>query len=418
MTGFLISAAGQTIDLGADVADRLNEIAQANLIDELIEVLAKDRPRLSAGLRAVLPDFEFQALKEFLEHTAGSISPSELLRQLAGPVADIPAKGISWASKSTRQAKIPDSGTLTLALKGTGQASVRILPGPSYELKAELGIAGGLKAPFSLGRVSVSGQRSGQDRLLAKFSHAEDIRVLEVLSRDLPVITQLNDPELLLDSKNFKSTRLTTTGKARFGARMKVGQSWMQTLDTAGGAVPIRLKADATYSLDWVRTGEFRLTIGRASGGHVRVWLTETRKRRSARSVSIGAEVRIKGLRQAVAPLMEQVAAVPGRLDGIVKTYSRPGALLRDKLRKRLKASDPAVRALAEVMAGGGERAAKRFVDSMIDAIVESAGARTENWTDLLAGTTDQVVNGALDAMPIPPGPLRRGRHAGQQVYR
>ncbi len=143
MTGFLIFAAGQTIDLGADVADRLNEIAEADLIAELIEVLAKDRPRLSAGLRAVLPDFEFQALKEFLEHAAGSISPSELLRQLAGPVADIPAKGISWVSKSTRQAKVPGSGTLTLALKGTGQASVRILSGPNYEFKGELGLAQG-----------------------------------------------------------------------------------------------------------------------------------------------------------------------------------------------------------------------------------------------------------------------------------
>ena len=403
MAEFLTSTAGRTIDLCADVASRLNQIAEADLIDELIEALANDRPRLSAGLRAVLPDFEFQALKKFLEHAAGSISPSELLRQLAGPVADIPARGTAWACKSTRQAKMPDSGTLTLALKGAGQVSVRILPGPSYEFKGEFGIAGGLKAPFSLGRVSLSGQRSGQDRLLAKFSHADDIRVLEALSRDLPVITQLNDPESLLDSENFKSARLTTTGKARFGARVKAGQSWMQALDTAGGAVPVRLKADATYSLNWVRTGEFRFTIGRARGAHVRVWLTESRKKRSARSLSIGAEVRIRGLRQAIAPLMEQVAAVPDRLDDIVKTYSQPGALLRDKLRKPLKASDPSVRALADVLAGGGERAAKRFADSLIDAIVESAGARTENWTDLLAGTTDQVIKGTLDGMPIPP---------------
>ena len=94
---------------------------------------------------------------------------------------------------------------------------------------------------------------------------------------------------------------------------------------------------------------------------------------------------------------------MPDCLDGIVATYSQPSALLRDKLENRLKASNPSVRALANVMAGGGERAVRRTVDSLIDAIVESAGARTENWTDLLAGKTDLIIRDALDAMPIPP---------------
>ncbi len=423
MSSFLVSVSGKTLDLQVHVADKLDEIANANLIEELAKALADDQPKLSTMLQALLPDLEFQALKDFVERTAESLEPSEQLRQLAGPAADIPSKGIAWSCKSAREGKLPDSGTVTLTLKGSGQATVKILPGPSYDFRGALGIAGGLKAPFSFGRVSVSGQRSGQGRLLAKFSHADHTRVLEALSRDLPVIAQLNDPESLLDSGNFKSARLTTSGKVRFGARLKAGQSWMQSLDAVGCAVAMRLKADAGYTLDWVRTGEFRFSIGRARGGQLRVWLTESRKKRGARSLSIGAEVRIRGLRQAVAPLMEQVAAVPDRLDGIVKTYSQPGALLRDKLRKRLKTSDPSVRALADGLAGGGERAARRFVNSLIDAIVESAGAGTENWAALLDGETDELINGVLHAMPIPIPPEHRdelaalaGRNIGEAL--
>ena len=187
---------------------------------------------------------------------------------------------------------------------------------------------------------------------------------------------------------------------------MKTGRSWIRSVDAEGHAIPIKLKADASYTLDWTKTGEFRLSIGRAAGGRLRVWLTEAQTNRGARSLSIGAEAGARGLRQAIAPVMDRVAALPDRLDGIVKTYSRPSALLRDKLRKRLKASDPSVDpsvlALADIMVGGGDRAAKRFVDALVGAIVDSANARTEHWTNLMVGNADQVVEGALDALPIP----------------
>ena len=162
MSSFLISATGKTLDLQVHFADKLNEIANTNLIEELAKALADDQPKLSTMLQALLPDLEFQALKDFLEHTAQSLKPSEQLRQLAGPVADIPAKGIAWTCKSAREGKLPDTGIVTLTLKGSGQTTVKILPGPSYDFRGALGIAGGLKTPFSFGRVSVSGQRSGQ----------------------------------------------------------------------------------------------------------------------------------------------------------------------------------------------------------------------------------------------------------------
>ena len=80
-----------------------------------------------------------------------------------------------------------------------------------------------LRTPYSFGSVPVSGQLSGQGRLLAKFFHAESTRVLKALSRDLPVIAQLNDPESPLDSENLKSANCKTTDEARFGGRLKAG---------------------------------------------------------------------------------------------------------------------------------------------------------------------------------------------------
>ena len=43
MAAILTSTAGRAIDLRARIANRLNEIADADLIDELADALAKDR---------------------------------------------------------------------------------------------------------------------------------------------------------------------------------------------------------------------------------------------------------------------------------------------------------------------------------------------------------------------------------------
>ena len=56
MTHTLVSTAGKAIDLGADFADRLDEIAQQpDLIDALAEALAQDRPELTALFAGSVP---------------------------------------------------------------------------------------------------------------------------------------------------------------------------------------------------------------------------------------------------------------------------------------------------------------------------------------------------------------------------
>ena len=79
----------------------------------------------------------------------------------------------------------------------------------------------------------MSGQRATRNRLLVKFSHSGDTRVIEALSADFPVIVNLEDPESLLNAENFKSARLTASGTIRFGAALKASRSWMQSFDAA-----------------------------------------------------------------------------------------------------------------------------------------------------------------------------------------
>ena len=378
-------------------------MGDGNPFERFVKALAGDQTALSAALRALLPKTELQVLEQVLNHEAGLTEPGKHLQGLLSPISEIPRKGFGWVGKASRATTLADAGTSALTPRAGVKASARVLPGPSYELQGTPGIAIGFKAPVSAGQISVSGQRSVRNRLLMKFSHPEDTRVVEAMSDDLPVIARLNDPESLLEAGNFKSLKLTTSGKVRFGAALKARRSWVQSIDAPDGAVATRLKANAGYAMNWERTGDFRFTMSRARGGRLRIWLTESRKNRAARSLSLGAELKIRGLQQSVAPVMTEIARLPDHLDGFVKTYSRPSRLFREKLREKLNASDPSLRALTDIAAGGGKPAARRFVNSLIDAMVESAGARADHWTDLLAGRIDAVVEEGLNAVPLPP---------------
>ena len=398
-------------------------------LEQFARAVEGDRTALSAALQALLPGPELQALRQIFKRGAELAETGRHLEWLMSPISEIPRKGFGWTRKAARATTLavaaeggalivtPDTGASKVSPKAGLEVSVRILPGPGYEFKGTPGFAVGFRAPHPHGQIAVSRQRSVRNRLFMKFSRADDTRVFEVLSADLPVIAGLRDPESLLDCEHFKSLKLATSGKARFGASLKAGRSWMHSFDAAGSAVAIRLKASADYALNWERAGDFRVTMSRASGGQLRVWLTESRKRRTARSLSLGAEIKISGLRQSVAPLMQEVAELPDRLNIIVRKYSRPSRLFRDRLRERLKASDPSLRALADVVAGGGERATRRLVNSLIEAMVKSASARAKNWTDLLAGRIDRVVEEALRAAPVPPERLEPlAAHVQSQV--
>ena len=54
MTRSVVSNIGTALDLGEGVAEKLKEIAARDLADELADVLAQDRPKLSKALSGVL----------------------------------------------------------------------------------------------------------------------------------------------------------------------------------------------------------------------------------------------------------------------------------------------------------------------------------------------------------------------------
>ena len=372
-------------------------------LEQFARAVEGDETALSAALQALLPEPELQALRQILKRGRELTESANRLEWLLSPISEIPRKGIGWTGNASRAAVLADTRTSTVTPKASVKASARILPGPSYEIQGAPGIALGFRAPLSFSQVSVSEQRSARKRLLVKFSHLDDTRVVQALNDDLPVIARLSDPESLLDCENFKSLKLTTSGKARFGATLKTGRSWIQSYDTTGAALATRLKASAGYTVRWERNGDYRFTLSRVRGGQLRVWLTESRKNRTSRSLSLGTEVKIRGLRHSLTPVMEEIARLPDQLEGIVRTYSKPSVLVRDKLRKRLKSSDPSLRALVDIAAGGGAAASRRFVNSLIDAIVETAGAGADHWNDQLTGRIDTIVQDAIDASALPP---------------
>lgn len=372
-------------------------------LEQFARAVEGDETALSAALQALLPEPELQALRQILKRGREMTESADRLKWLLNPISEIPRKGFGWTGKASRAAVLAGTRTSTVTSKASVKASARILPGPSYEIQGAPGIALGFRAPLSFSQISVSEQRSARKRLLVKFSHPDDTRVVQALNDDLPVIARLSDLESLLDCENFKSLKRTTSGKARFGATLKTGRSWIQSCDTTGAALATRLKASAGYTMRWERNGDYRFTLSRVRGGQLRVWLTESGKNRASRSLSLGAEVKIRGLRQSLAPVMEEIARLPDQLEAIVKTYSKPSVLVRDKLRERLKSSDPSLRALVDIAAGGGEAASRRFVNSLIDAIVESASAGADHWNDRLSGRIDTVVQDAINASALPP---------------
>ena len=399
MTKSLVSGMGAALDVGERVAGKLKELADRDLIDELAGTLADDRPVLSGALRKALSAAGFEEIQEFLERAAEELEPDDHLRLLAGPIAEIPARGVSWAWKAAGKVELPEAGPIKSVVKASAQANARIKPGPKYEFKGALGITGNLKSPLPLGAVSATGARSGKAALSVNFKHPQEKRVLDALSVDLPVIARLDDPACLLDAGAFRSAALAVSGKVRLGAKLRAGKSLVGSFDVSGAPVSCRVQAALSYAVDWTRTGGFRLGIRRVKGDKLRLRLTETQHGKSARSLSLGAEMRIRGLRKAVAPVMERIAELPEGLEGLVKTYSDPSAIFEREFKSRMKTLDAPAQAMLGVVAGDGD--AGEVVDALAGAIVAAARARSGNWTDMLEGKVASVVEKALEAVEV-----------------
>ena len=401
MTKSLVSGMGAALDLGEGVAGKFKELADRDLIGELAGALADDRAVLSGALREALSAAGFEEIREFLERAAEALEPDEYLRLLAGPIAEIPARGVSWAWKPAGKVEAPKAGPVESVVKASAQANARIKPGPKYEFKGALGITGNLKSPLPLGAVSATGARSGKAALSVNFKHPQEKRVLDALSVDLPAVARLDDAACLLDAGAFRSAALAVSGKVRLGAKLRAGKSLVGSFDVSGAPVSCRVQSALSYAVDWTRTGGFRLGIRRVKGDKLRLRLTETQHGKSARSLSLGAEMRIRGLRKAVAPVMERIAELPEGLEDLVNAYSDPSAIFEREFKSRMKTLDAPAQAMLGVLAGDGD--ADEVVDALAGAIVAAAWSRSGNWTDMLEGKVDGVVEKALDTVEVTP---------------
>ena len=394
MTKSLVSNIGAALDLGEDVAERLKEIAERDLADELAHKLAQDRPKLSKALSRVLSAAGLGKMQAFFKGAAESLDTNETLKQLTGPVANIPRKGIGWAWKSKMEADVPGNESVTPTLKGRAQGSARILQGPGYSFRGALNAISALKSPLPFGSLSSRAERSVRGSLRADFSHPSEMRVVEAACLDLPVISRLDDPVELLNAEAFRKATLEFSRGVRLGAEFRATNSLVGSIGANGAPVSPRPQTRVRYAVDWNRQGGFKLGIRRLKGGQLRLRLTDTQQVRNRRSLSLGAELRVRGLQKAIAPVMERIAELPEGLEELVKTYSQPGRIFERKFKEKMKLLDAPARKLLGIVSGS--RSAEDLADGLAGAILDVTRSRADEWTGMLDGKVDAVIDKAL----------------------
>lgn len=395
----LVSNLGAALDLGERVAEKLKEIAERDLADELADKLARDRPKLSKALSRVLSAAGLGKIQKFLDRAAESLETSETLKQLTGPVANIPRKGIGWAWRSKMQADLPGRESVTPVLKGGAQGSARILQGPGYSFRGALKAIGAVKSPLPFGSLSSSAERSVRGSFRVDFSHPGDMRVVDAACLDLPVISRLGDPGELLNAESFRKATLEFTSGVRLGAEFRATNSLVGSVGANGAALSPALQTRVRYAVYWNRQGSFKLGIRRLKGGRLRLRLTDAQEVRNRRSLSLGAEVRVRGLQKAAAPVMERIAELPEGLEELVGTYSQPSRIFRRKFREKMKLLDLPAQKLLGVVAGS--RSVDDLTDGLAGAILDVTRSRVDEWTGMLDSKVDAVVEKALAKVEI-----------------
>ena len=399
MTKSLVSNFGAALNLGERVAAKLKEIAERDLAGELADKLAQDRPKLSKALSQVLSAAGPGKMQAFLKRAATSLETSKTLNQLSGTVADIPRNGIGWAWQSKMKADLPGKGSVTPALKGSAQGAARILQGPAYSFRGALKAIGAVKSPLPFGSLSSRAERSVRGSFRVDFSHPGDMRVVDAACMDLPVISRLGDPGKLLNAEAFRKATLEFTSGVRLGAEFRATNSLVDSIAANGATLSPRLQTRVRYAVYWNRQGRFKLGIRRLKGGRLRLRLTDAQEVRNRRSLSLGAEVRVRGLQKAVAPVMQRIAGLPEGLEELVGTYSRPSRIFQRKFRERMKLLDAPAQKLLGVAAGS--RSAEDLADGLAGAIVDVTRSRTGEWTGMLDGKVDAVIEKALAKVEI-----------------
>ena len=289
---------------------------------------------------------------------------------------------------------MPGNESVTPALKGRAQGSARVLQGPGYSFRGALKAIGALKSPLPFGSLSSRAERYVRGSLRVDFLHPGDMRVVEAACLDLPVIARLGDPVELLNAEAFRKATLEFSSGVRLGAEFRATNSLVGSIGANGAPVSPRLQTRLRYAVYWNRQGGFKLGIRHLKGGRLRLRLTDTQQVRNRRSLSLGAEVRVRGLLKAVAPVMERIAELPEGLEELVKTYSQPGKIFERTFKEKMKLLDAPAQKLLGVVSD--TRRAEDLADGLAGAILDMTRSRADEWTGMLDGQVDAVIDKAL----------------------
>ena len=383
----LFVGARETIDLGSDVIEIIGVLKDQDesLVQELALAITRNQP--SAALTAALTEEQLELVNRFFGKLADEVDLPEYFNSLLAPVSAIDAaKPLQWSWTKSPDKSLALSGSLTLDLSANIHTGVKVLPGPTYEFTGKAGVAGSARMPFKFGSFGMAADASGQCTLSCVFGHPGTTKLYKAMIEDLPLVGELNDLTKL--RAPFKSATLELAGQLKLSAEVSVGKSYV--INHKGSEISAEANIGVDYGVSWAKSGRYKIMVTRTDS-EVRVQVEEMHRHESTRTLSIGAELKLKNLKSTVAPLMSKIAALPAPLEDLVKKYSQPGDLLRKKLKEVLSSEDQAVQDLSEVMTG--ERDAKTFVNDLIETIVEEFDARAERQGDALEGEVNELVD-------------------------
>ena len=395
-----VSNSNTILNIGEKATDLLNSLVDQfddSIIEDVLDFIQGGQPseRLSSvnrGERNELRDFFGLLLKK----TGGD----EAVQMLRKTVDEIPNTGFAWVWKDEPSQAIPLSGSMTLTLGATASAEAKILPQPSYHFKGQAGVSGSVTVPFSYGAFTVRGGAKGSAELVAIFNHPDTPRVITALANDLPIIVNLVNPQQLPNS-SFGSATLKLQGEVNLGAEFTAGKSWVASLGRNGrSTATAEVTAGLKYSIDWARTGEFEIAI-QPNEHLLDVTLTEVHKNSKRRSLSIGANVKFSGLREAVLqPVMDQIIGLPEPIEKIVQEYSRPSDVVKKLLTEQLGSVEGRLQELAQILIG--DNSAESFVHDLIEEALEVIDGRAGHWTALVKGEIPALTSSILNRLSIP----------------
>jgi hypothetical protein len=385
--------------LGEDIAAILESLK--NLDDDQLRELANalSGGDFSPSLKALLSVDQQTALQVFFGKIIDEIDPPGYIKKLLSPVGSLTQEQpLAWSFTKAETTDLPAPESLTISLGGSLAASIVMLPKPTYRIVGKLGMSSSLKAPFSYGSVGTSLSASAQSEVSVAFNHrAKNPLAIEALVSDLSIVCQLG--ELAVVSKpKFSSASFAVSGQVKIAADLSAGKTFSVQRNVAGNPITAEVRAGANYSVSWAKSGNYVLKISRMRNS-VRVSLTEEHVHETARTLSVGAEIKISGLKDAVAPLMKRISELPSPIEDAIKKYSSPGTILKDKLGGALSGQSELVVSLSGVVLG--DRSADNFVDQLVQDLSDSVDERGDRLAMLINGRFEELVADFLVKLPV-----------------